>query len=126
MNIRGKKILVTGGMGFLGRAISRELIERGGEVQPLRSQYGDLRDPDVARRLIANVDAVVHLAANVGGIGYNMEHPVALFEDNILMGINILRACHAAGIEKVLLAGTVCVYSDGIHLTRKPRRGVGF
>ena len=75
-----------------------------------RSRADDLRRPDVARRIVEGAELVIHLAANVGGIGYNQRYPGALFFDNAMMGMNVIEACRLEGVRKVVVAGTVCAY----------------
>ena len=107
------KIVVTGGAGFLGRHVIDELGRRGADAHTIhvpRSRSDDLRQPEVARRIVAGADLVIHLAANVGGIGYNQRYPGALFFDNAMMGMNVIEACRVEGVRKVVVAGTVCAY----------------
>jgi GDP-L-fucose synthase len=109
----GKRILVTGGSGFLGSHVQDTLRQRGGQdiVVP-RSRDFDLTDAGATRRLFAETrpDLVFHLAAKVGGIGANRLHPGTFFRDNMAMGLNVLEAARAAGTRKVVIAGTVCAY----------------
>jgi GDP-L-fucose synthase len=75
-----------------------------------RHASADLRRPEIARRVIEGADLVIHLAANVGGIGYNERYPGTLFFDNAMMGMNVIEACRLEGVRKVVVAGTVCAY----------------
>jgi GDP-L-fucose synthase len=70
----------------------------------------DLRSFDDCRRIIHDVDIVIHLAARVGGIGYNQKYPGDLFRDNILMGVNLMEAARLESVQKFLQIGTVCAY----------------
>jgi GDP-L-fucose synthase len=109
----GKKILVTGGAGFLGEPVIRNLVERGaapGNIFVPRSAEDDLRRPESCTRAVAGRDIVIHLAANAGGIGWNLKHPGALFYDNAAMGIHLMEEARKAGVEKFVQIGTVCAY----------------
>lgn len=109
--LKNKKILVTGGAGFLGQHLIAELKkEKPAEIFIPRSKEYDLRDKQVVAKLVKNFEIVIHLAANVGGIGYNQEHPAELFYDNLLMGTHIIHESHLAGVEKVVALGTICAY----------------
>jgi GDP-L-fucose synthase len=108
-----KKILITGGAGFLGSHVVEELQDRGVEVSKLRiprSRDTDLRKRKDCERAVAGQDIVIHLAANVGGIGFNLENPATLFYDNALMGIQIIEAARQEGVKKCVIIGTVCAY----------------
>ncbi len=109
----GQRVLVTGGAGFLGRRVVTRLAERGADVRAPRSSEFDLTRPGTAEAMLAEHDpsVVVHLAADVGGIGYNLEHPARLYLSNLLMGTHVIEATrHAAGVDKTVLVGTVCSY----------------
>jgi GDP-L-fucose synthase len=109
----GKKILVTGGSGFLGGPLIRILAERGARPEtitvPEYPRY-DLRTPQACREVVAGQDIVIHLAANAGGIGWNRLHPGALFYDNATMGIHLMEESRKAGVKKFVQIGTVCAY----------------
>lgn len=107
----GKNILVTGGKGFLGSFVVREIQKEGAKniTVPSSTEY-DLRDKEVCIGLLKNQDIVVHLAANVGGIGLNRDHPGQLFYDNAMMGLNLLEAGRINRIKKLLIVGTACSY----------------
>lgn len=108
-----KKILVTGGAGFLGTKVIEELIRKGASrdnIRIPRSRECDLRDPQNCRRVVQDIDIVIHLAAKVGGIGYNQEHPAELFYDNLIMGVLLMEAARQAGISKYVAIGTICAY----------------
>ena len=109
---RDRRTLVTGGAGFLGRAVVAQLEAEGAEVIVPRSEDVDLRRPDDAAELMATVrpDMVIHLAARVGGIGYNQVHPAELYLDNLLMGTYVIEAARAHDVAKTVLVGTVCSY----------------
>lgn len=113
MDLAGKNILVTGGKGFLGGYVVKELVAQGADpakVRALSSQDGDLRVRADVDRLAAGQDIVIHLAAVVGGIGFNREHPGEIFYDNIMMGAQIMDAARLAGAKKFVGIATVCAY----------------
>ncbi|UCF31125.1 MAG: GDP-L-fucose synthase [bacterium] len=113
MDLKEKKILVTGGDGFLGRFVLEELEREGVRRRDMivpRFPEVDLRRWDDCARAVEGVDAVVHLAAKVGGIGYNRRNPATLFYDNIVMGAHLMEAARQGGVEKFLQVGTVCAY----------------
>lgn len=110
---RMKKIVITGGAGFLGRHVCAELEKRGarkGSFVIPRSKSDDLRDFSVCKRLVDGADLVIHLAAKVGGIGYNQKYPGALFYDNAIMGINLIEAARVLHVPKIVVSGTICAY----------------
>lgn len=108
-----RRVIVTGGAGFLGRHVVQEL-ERQGAIDIIvpRSAETDLRDPAVVRAYLAehNPDTIIHLAAVVGGIGANREHPGSFFHDNAVMGIHLIEEARLAGVDKFVTIGTVCSY----------------
>ena len=115
IDLRAKRIVVTGGAGFLGRSVCRVLRERG--VAPARlivprSRECDLTVEADVQRLYdtARPDVVIHLAAEVGGIGANQAHPGRFFFANLAMGLHMVEAARRFGIEKFVHTGTVCAY----------------
>lgn len=106
----GKKVLLTGGSGFLGKVLTKKLEKLG--VKPLipRSKTSDLRDKNVCRKVVRGIDIVIHAGGNVGGIGYNREHPGTLFYDNLIMGVQLLEQARIAGVSKFVAIGTICAY----------------
>ena len=112
-SLQGKSVLVTGGRGFLGRALGRRLSERGvAQIHtPGRADY-DLTRPDDVEKLFANTtpDVVIHLAAQVGGIGMNMRRPADLYLSNLLMGTYVIEQARLQGTPKLVLLGTICAY----------------
>jgi GDP-L-fucose synthase len=113
MNLATKRLLVTGGGGFLGRHVVEELGRAGcREVFVPRSRDYDLTGPDAVARMYddARPDVVIHLAAVVGGIGANRENPGRFFYENIVMGTELMEQGRQRGLEKFVAVGTVCAY----------------
>ena len=109
----GKRVLVTGGTGFLGSHVVAELNRQGCEqIFSPRSREYDLREKDQIQKCLADCkpDTVIHLAAVVGGIGANRLHPGSFFYDNAIMGIQMVEEGRKAGIEKMTIVGTICAY----------------
>lgn len=112
-SLKDKKILLTGGAGFLGSRVAEVLVVHGVARQdimiPRINEY-DLRTREACDRAVAKKDLVIHLAGVVGGIGYNREHPAKSFYDNAAMGLNLLESAYRAGLKKFVGMGTVCEY----------------
>ena len=107
----GKRVVVTGGSGFLGRHLVERLREAGADVTAPTSRDCDLLRAAQADRLLAgSPDVVFHLAAKVGGIGANRNHPGTFFRDTLQMGLNVLEAARRGGVGKLVQVGTVCSY----------------
>ena len=113
-----QRVIVTGGAGFLGSFVTEKLRERGAAeiIIPRRRDY-DLRTPEALQQLLADsrrdakpVDLVIHLAANVGGIGANRARPAEFFYDNLMMGTQLLHECWRTGVRKFVAIGTICAY----------------
>jgi GDP-L-fucose synthase len=112
-NLKSSKVLVTGGSGFLGSHVCAELDRRGTrEIVAPRSKQTDLTDRQATRALLEREqpDLIMHLAAQVGGIGANLAHPGSFFRDNMAMGLNLLEEARRVGTPKVVIAGTICAY----------------
>ena len=113
INWAEKRICVTGGAGFLGTHLIANLRERGAkEIFIPKYEDYDLVDPDAITRMLAdsNPDVIIHLAAHVGGIGANREHPAEFFYDNLMMGVQLMHQAYKRGVEKFVAIGTVCAY----------------
>src|ERR671918_774754 len=114
-----KCVIVTGGAGFLGSFVIEKLKQRGAtDIFIPRINNYNLVDPNDIRRLysdtLKDVDPrnviVIHLAANVGGIGANREHPAEFFYDNLIMGVELMHQAYKNGVGKFVAIGTVCAY----------------
>jgi GDP-L-fucose synthase len=111
MDLGGKRILVTGGAGFLGRAVCARLrADNPAEVIVPRSATTDLRRVDDCARAVRGVDLIIHLAARCGGIGANRARPGEFLHDNAIMGLHLMEAARQAGVAKFVLVGTCCSY----------------
>jgi GDP-L-fucose synthase len=108
-----KKVVVTGGSGFVGSFLVEKLRERGVSPDRIvipRSRQSDLRIRENCDKAVRGADVVVHLAAHVGGIGLNRERPAELFYDNAIMGVQLMEAARREGVEKFVTIGTICAY----------------
>jgi len=105
-----KPVVVTGGAGFLGKPTVRMLTELGADVRVPRSADHDLTDPVACSEALDGAEVVLHLAANVGGIGYNRRNPAPLIRDNMAMGLNVFESCREFGVGKLVAACSVCAY----------------
>jgi GDP-L-fucose synthase len=107
----GRQVVVTGGAGFLGSRVVEQLKSAGAtQIRVPRSATTDLREGDNCRRVVEGADVVIHLAARVGGIGFNRENPATLFYENLIMGTQLMEEARLANVEKFVAVGTVCAY----------------
>lgn len=108
-----KRVCVTGGAGFLGKVVTRKLAERGaGQIFIPKIEDYNLVNPEDIKRMLedSQPDMVIHLAANVGGIGANREHPADFFYDNLMMGVQLMHESWLRKIKKFVAIGTICAY----------------
>lgn len=126
---KNKKVLVTGGAGFIGSHVVEKLVARGAKVtvldnlqngklsnlKHLEKKYafikGDCTNPKTAEKVCINKDIVMNLAARVGGIEYNRKHQATMLKDNLLIGTVMLEAAHKMNVERFLVVSSACVYS---------------
>jgi len=116
---QGKRVVITGGAGFLGSFVIEKLKQRGAtDIFIPRIEDYDLTDRDAIRRMfdttLKGIDPkdmlIIHLAAHVGGIGANREHPAEFFYDNLIMGVELMHQAWQRGVGKFTALGTVCAY----------------
>ena len=116
---KDKRVILTGGAGFLGSYVTARLVQRGAsDIFIPRIEEYNLVDPADIRRMYNNATKgvnpknvlVIHLAAHVGGIGANREHPAEFFYDNLMMGVELMHQAYQRGIGKFVAIGTVCAY----------------
>ncbi|MEN9407902.1 MAG: hypothetical protein RLZZ455_1118 [Candidatus Parcubacteria bacterium] len=110
---KNKKILLTGGSGFFGTHLLQELVQHGvkeSDVLIPRSNAIDLRNQKDLKKVVQKIDIVLHLAAKVGGIGFNRDYPAEMFYDNIMMGTQLMHESYLAGVKKFVAIGTICCY----------------
>lgn len=110
---KDQRFVVTGGGGFLGKVVTRKMQARGAnKIFIPRIEEYNLVDPgDIDKLLVdANPDVIIHLAAHVGGIGANSEHPAEFFYDNLMMGVQLMHKAWQTGVKKFVAIGTVCAY----------------
>jgi GDP-L-fucose synthase len=110
---KDRRICVTGGAGFLGSFVTEKLRQRGAKeiFIPTIEHYNIIERDDIRRMLDdSRPDIIIHLAAQVGGIGANREHPAEFFYNNLMMGVQLIHEAYLRHIEKFVAIGTVCAY----------------
>ena len=113
MDLSSQRVVVTGGAGFLGRVLCQKLAERGcAQVLVPQIEEYDLTEESSVERMYEAMqpDVVIHLAAEVGGIGANMEHPGRFFYANMAMALHLIEHARRRGLEKFVQVGTICAY----------------
>jgi len=126
--LEGKSVLVTGGAGFVGSHLVETLVREGAKVtvvdllergnlkniESVRGDiefiHGDLRNGDLCDKVCQGKEVVMHLAAKVGGVAYNVAHPGTMFYTNVLINTNILEAARKASVDRILMVSSACVY----------------
>ncbi|HMD90233.1 MAG TPA: GDP-L-fucose synthase [Anaerolineaceae bacterium] len=110
---QGRRVCVTGGAGFLGSFVIEKLRQHGAReiFVPTLEKY-DLVQPESIKQMLSDSrpDIIIHLAAHVGGIGANREHPAEFFYDNLMMGVQLMHQAWLQSVEKFVAIGTVCAY----------------
>ena len=115
IDLTKRKILVTGGAGFLGSHIIEKLLSIGVNLNQIvipRKDQVDLRDLTNCLEIVKDIDIIFHIAGNIGGIGYNQKYPGSILYDNLIMGIQLLEAARKSNIKKFLTIGTTCSYPN--------------
>src|SRR5688500_18524427 len=107
-----KRVVVTGGAGFLGSFVVERIRTEGARVVVPRSRDYNLVDRGAVNRLLAEArpDLVLHLAAQVGGIGANRDNPGRYLFENAMMGLHVFEECRLAKVQKLVALGTICAY----------------
>lgn len=138
-----KKVLITGGAGFIGSHLADLLVSQGAEVsvttlrkndskvkKNLADSAGkidvveaDLREKKSAEKAVDGAQVVFHLAAIVGGVKFNLEHPAAMLRDNSAITSNVLEACRARGVERSVIVSSATVYPDSAQGALKEELG---
>jgi GDP-L-fucose synthase len=108
---KSQTVLVTGAHGFVGRHLLKRLVSlKPKSLRTPTSKEVDFRDLVACQTAVKGCDIVIHLAANVGGIGYNQNYPGELFYDNLTMGVHLMEAARQAKVKKFVGLGTICAY----------------
>lgn len=122
MKLHNKKIVLTGGAGFLGSYVVEELKQHGATniFVPSSKQF-DLRYRKNCEEVVKNANIVIHLAAQIGGIGFINQHQGEVFYNNLIMGVELMEAARKAGVEKFVSIGTACEYPQVLPLPFKEK-----
>jgi len=107
-----QRVLITGGNGFIGRRVVNKLKQNGCNITSPGSDEYDLREKGAAIELVQNKDIIIHLAANVGGLGYNREYPADVFYNNVAMSLNLIDAACKSNVKKFIGVGSIRSYSE--------------
>lgn len=117
MKFTDNRIVVTGGNGFLGQYLVRKLKQIGASNVFIPSSHDfDLRDKKACEKIVRNADIVIHLAAQIGGIGFISDHAGEVFYNNIIMGVQLMEEARKAGVKKFVSVGTACEYPEVLPL----------
>lgn len=109
-------MVVTGGDGFAGRVLVDRLRDLGADVRSVRRSEHDLRSAQAAREALRGAEVVFHLAARVGGIGFNLRHPAQLIHDNLVLAANVFEQARLAGVRRLVAVSSVCAYPESPSL----------
>lgn len=115
MDFKNKKILLTGGAGFLGQGVYKKLLERGVKKEDIfipRSAEYDLQKKEVCDEVVKGQDIIIHVAAKVGGLWYHVGREAEFFYENAIMALNLIDSSYRAGVKKFVGLGSVCEYPD--------------
>ena len=111
LELKKQRILITGANGFFGTHLVTLLRSQGvSHIRTPSSKKFDFRNVSACRKAVRDTDIVIHLAAKVGGIGYNRDHAAEMFYDNIMMGSNLMHESWKSGVKKFVAIGTICCY----------------